>query len=85
MIDEHDDRRRRCPTLGHEISFAYCRCPGSTLPCRKVFDCWFETFDIREFMQTNFEQSTIDAITAPPPSKMQTIFDIIRQAQEKKK
>ena len=45
-ISQHDQRKRHCPLLGHEIHFGYCRAPGSELPCRKIFDCWFRIFDI---------------------------------------
>ena len=34
--------------LGHDLTFAYCRAPAKQLPCRKILDCWFETFDVGE-------------------------------------
>jgi hypothetical protein len=83
MITDHDTRERHCPMLGHEIAFTYCRSPGQTTPCRKIFDCWFDTFDIQAFIADNFDADSIMAITMPPKPKIATLFDIIRQAQER--
>ena len=56
---EHDARERRCPMLGHPVAFAYCRQPGKDLPCRKLLDCWFETFDVRSFVQEHLSEDQI--------------------------
>ena len=38
---------RRCPRLGGEVAFGYCKvCGGEKTPCFKVFDCWWERFDV---------------------------------------
>ena len=55
MITEHDAKKRRCPMLGHEVAFSYCREPGSETPCRKIFDCWWETFDVSAFINDHYD------------------------------
>jgi hypothetical protein len=80
-LTQHDDRLRRCPALGHEVPFSYCRAPGRDLPCRKIFDCWWETFDVAAFMKQHYTPEQLQQITAPPPSKASSLIDLIRRAQ----
>ena len=82
-LDDNDARVRRCPMLGHELNFSYCRQPGGqSTPCRKIFDCWYEQFDVRGFMQSHYPQATLDAILQPKPAKMATLLDIIQRARQ---
>jgi len=83
-INEQDERIRRCPMLGHELNFSYCRAPGGQkTPCRKIFDCWFERFDIREFMQANYPPETIAEILRPKQPKVASLLEIIQNVQKK--
>ena len=84
-LDEHDDRVRRCPMLGHELTFAYCRQPGGQhTPCRKIFDCWFERFDVTGFMQAHYPPETITETLQPKPAKMASLLEIIQRVQKDK-
>ena len=69
--------------LGHEVAFLYCRSPGSEIPCRKIFDCWWETFDITAFINANYNETVIQQITAPPPPKTSSLLDLIEQARKR--
>ena len=80
---EHDHRRRRCPMLGHEVSFGYCRKPARELPCGKVFDCWFETFDVAGFVRQICSDEEIERITAPRQDKAATLVELIQKARER--
>ena len=81
-ITVHDARTHRCPMLGHDVPFAYCRAPARELPCRKVFDCWWETFDVEGFVRAHFREEDIEAILAPPAPKVATLVDLIRRARQ---
>jgi hypothetical protein len=78
----HDRRTRRCPMLGHGVAFAYCRSPGADLPCRKVFDCWWETFDVQAFIRRHFSDEQISRILQPRPDKMSTLVELIQKARQ---
>jgi hypothetical protein len=80
-ITSHDGRKRRCPMLGHDVQFSYCRAPGRRLPCRRVFDCWFETFDVEAFIRGHFAEADIQQILAPPTDKVSTLLDLIEKAR----
>jgi len=86
-VNKHDFRRARCPMLGHDIDFSYCRQPGSEIPCRKIFDCWWEIFDIEGFIRTNFTPEQIEQILSPRKDKACTIVELIEKARsaDKKK
>jgi hypothetical protein len=66
---DHDSFEKRCPKLGHEILFSYCRQPGSDVPCAKIFD----------------SPEKIRTITAEPPPKVLSLIELIQQAQERAK
>jgi hypothetical protein len=83
-IDSHDHRRRRCPMLGHGVTFSYCRAPGAETPCRKIFDCWWETFEVEAFIRSCYGEEKIAEITAPPKQKMLSLVELIEQARKEK-
>ena len=81
-ITAHDDRQRRCPMLGHQVSFSYCRAPGAELPCRRVFDCWWEMFDVEAFVRSHFSDEDVQRIVAPRQQKAVTIYELIERARK---
>ena len=84
-VTQHDHRRRRCPRLGHEVSFAYCREPAQRLPCRKILDCWFETFDVDRFVRAVLTDEEVAQVLAPPKDRMLSILEIIERAKRTQK
>ncbi len=82
MIDEHDAKTRRCPMLGHDLAFSYCREPGREIPCSKIFDCWWERFDITGFMRVNYPPETVAEILKPRQPKVASLFEIIQKAKK---
>jgi len=88
MLNEHDqDVLPRCPRLGHELTFGYCRQEAGRKPCRLILDCWWEQFDVRAFLQANLPAETMTQVegasASPPPSKMLSLVEMIQQAKER--
>ena len=81
---QHDGRKRRCPMLGHELAFSYCRAPGSDAPCRRILDCWWETFDVEAFLRAAYGDELLARIAAPPGDKMASIVELIERARRRK-
>lgn len=81
-ITANDTRRRRCPMLGHDIAFSYCRAPGADIPCRKIFDCWWDTFDVMAFIRSHYGEEGIRRILVPPKEKVLTLADLIKKARK---
>ncbi|WP_419659953.1 hypothetical protein Dvar_02900 [Desulfosarcina variabilis str. Montpellier] len=77
---------RRCPRLGGDVSFAYCcTCEADKRPCFKVLDCWWERFDVVAYMKARLSPEAFEKLSArrPPPNKVASLVDLIRQAQER--
>ena len=83
MIDEHDHKTRRCPMLGHELAFSYCRRPGREVPCARIFDCWWERFDIDAFMRAHYDSDTLAEIRRPRQPKVASLLEIIERARKR--
>ena len=81
-ITAHDDRTRRCPMLGHDVPFSYCRAPGRELPCCRIGDCWWETFDVETFVRAHYSEEQIREILAPPRDKVVSIAELIERARK---
>jgi hypothetical protein len=81
----HDQRQRRCPRLGHIVNFGYCRIGGENQqPCFKVFDCWWEQFDVVGFFQQRLPAEAFDNLRcASPPNKVASLVELIQQARNR--
>ena len=81
MIEKFDKKNDYCPKLGHHLNFKYCRTERGGYPCSKIFNCWFEKFDIQKFMQEYYTTESQEKLTRSVPPKTHTILDLIQQAQ----
>ncbi|MCF8081409.1 MAG: hypothetical protein K9K88_19195 [Desulfobacterales bacterium] len=81
----HDHLTRRCPRLGGMVDFCYCRTLGEDgLPCFKVLDCWWETFDVVGFFRRNLSESDFQRIAAARPKpKITSILEIVEEAKRR--
>ena len=81
-----EDYQIRCPRLGHQIPFSYCRIENNGLPCFKTLDCWFQHFPVEEYFQEEIKQDQWEKIFGKPPkNKMLSLLEMIEQAKKKKK
>ena len=80
-----DNLERRCPRLGGDVAFGYCKvCGEERTPCFKVFDCWWERFDVVAHMKTCLPSDAFDALCASRPQpKVTSLLEVIRQARER--
>ncbi len=75
----------RCPRLGHQINYPYCRSENNGLPCFKTLDCWYTHFDVQVCLRDQLTQDDFKKIfenkTAP---KILSLVDLIEQARQGK-
>jgi hypothetical protein len=73
----------RCPKMGGQVTFEYCRMEGRDLPCSRAITCWTLHFDVESFFREilcpeDFEK----AFATPQPSKVVTLIDLIEKARK---
>ncbi len=76
----------RCPRLGQQIHFAYCRQENMGLPCFKALDCWYMHFNVVEYLGQ--ELSVIEweeSFEKPPTPKILSLAQLIEKAQRQAK
>ena len=69
------------------MTFDYCRLAGEGRgPCFKVFDCWWERFDVVDYFRKRLPDAEFSRLrNAPPPNKTATLVELIQQAQQRLK
>lgn len=78
-----EDYKIRCPRLGHQITFSYCRYENKGLPCFKVLDCWFSHFLVEDFLRKELEPDEWKRVfEGPPKAKMLTLVELIEEAKK---
>ncbi len=78
-----DDHRIRCPRLGHMIAFSYCNKENGGLPCFKTIDCWFEHFEVRDWLKERLSDDQWGRVFEKPPKpKMLSLVELIQQARK---
>jgi hypothetical protein len=85
MIEEHDVLSIRCPMLGGEVPFRYCRTLNEDLPCRKILVCWEFRIEISKFLGEHYPIDQIQRALAPPTkTRLDTILELIEKAKKLK-
>ncbi len=80
--NKFDIQRGYCRRLGHEVDFSYCRIADQGVPCFKIFDCWYERFDIQAFMTSHYSSEEITNLLAPPRDKVSSLYELIAKAKQ---
>ena len=74
----------RCPRLGHQVDFAYCRQENKGLPCFKALDCWHVHFPVAEFLRQELSPGEWDAAFVQPKTpKLSSLLGLIQTARDR--
>ena len=83
MLEEHDERVIRCRRLGHAVTFRYCRTQEGATICGAILDCWWETFDVRSFLEQNLPPEQAEELAGrAAPNKVLTLLELIEKARQ---
>ena len=76
---------RRCPRLGNSVPFHYCKiCSDHQQPCFKILDCWWEYFDVVQYMQDHLSEDQFNRLMeASPNPKVSSLVELIEQAKNR--
>lgn len=81
-ITRYDDREIRCPRLGHELTFAYCRREGGKLPCPRTIQCWEGLFPVEGLLREVLSPEDWETFCRQtPPDKLTNLLDLIARAK----
>ena len=79
-----DSFQIRCPKLGHQIHFSYCRKENFGLPCVKTLNCWYRHFEVEQYMRDELSPEEFEqAFRKNIKPKMQSLMELINQAQKR--
>lgn len=77
-----EDYQIRCPRLGHQVPFSYCRRENRGLPCFKVMDCWYDHFLVEDLLRKELKVEEWDSLVqGPPKPKVLTLVELIEKAK----
>lgn len=84
MKNKPDQFQRRCPRLGGPVEFSYCRtCEDQNRPCFKIFDCWWEYFDVVTYMKKNLDKEEFSRLAQKKiKPKVVSIIEMIQEIQQ---
>ncbi|MBU0988354.1 MAG: hypothetical protein KKH68_13985 [Proteobacteria bacterium] len=85
MDRSKDHLEQRCPRLGGPVTFHYCRKSGDDgAACWKIFDCWWEFFDVVGYMHKCLPGEKFKALAeARPQPKIASLVELIAQARQR--
>ena len=84
-MTRYDHLELRCPRLGHEVPFSYCRYEGGDLPCTRVLSCWQPFFPAEAYLKGNMPPDLWERfVNQTPKEKVITLIDLIEAARKRR-
>jgi hypothetical protein len=84
-VNRYDALEIRCPRLGGEVTFAYCRQENNGMPCGRTIRCWQIYFPVEEYLKERLSPEEWDrCFNQPSKDKITTIFEIIDRIKKEK-
>ena len=76
----------RCPKLGHQVPFSYCRQENLGSPCIRTLDCWYRYFAVEVYLRRELsEEEWQRAFEKPQQPKVLSLVEMIEAAQRRAK
>ena len=84
VIEEYDHKTLRCPRVGGEVNFKYCRFENNMLPCKWIIGCWKNYLDINTFLEDHYTREELERVFELPKPKIQSLVGLIEKAKKEK-
>ncbi len=83
--DKYDSLLIRCPRLGGEVTFAYCRVEGGDLPCARICACWQVSIPIATYLEKALTPEQAERVVGrQPKEKIATLVELVEAARDVK-
>ncbi len=80
--DNYDSLLIRCPKLGGEVTFSYCRMEGGDIPCMRIIACWQCCLPIAGYLEEILTPAQADHFHMQrPKDKIISLIEIIEAAK----
>jgi len=80
-----DQLEIRCPKLGGQVKFAYCRREQGRIPCGRIIYCWQARFPVESFLKSYLSEEEWErCFHESPRTKMDTLIELIEHARRVK-
>lgn len=77
-----DALETRCPKLGHQVPFAYCRKEAVSLPCPRSLVCWGHRFPVELVLRKILSPEAFEAaFGTEPKSRVENLMEAIEAAK----
>jgi len=82
-MTRYDQLEMRCPRLGGEVMFQYCKREGGDLPCPRILSCWSSFFPVEVCLRATMSDADWDRFTSRvPKDKVTTLLELIERAKK---
>jgi hypothetical protein len=83
-MDRYENLELRCPRLGGEVKFSYCRKEGGDLPCLRIITCWYQYFPVELHLRESMTKDSWDCFVGQmPKDKVTTLIELIEEAKKR--
>jgi len=83
-MEKYDHLSIRCPRLGGEVTFSYCRQEGISIPCFRIITCWHPFFPVEKHLRdTMTAESWGSFMSHMPKDKTTTLIELIEEAKKR--
>ncbi|MFC1533958.1 hypothetical protein ACFL7M_11405 [Thermodesulfobacteriota bacterium] len=85
MIEQYDDKTIRCPRIGGDVNFMFCRSENNMLPCRFLVGCWQRRLNVKEFLDEHYAKEDLARVFVPPKPKIESLMEMINEVKKGEK
>ena len=74
--------------MGNTVPFKYCKtCGDDQQHCFKILDCWWEYFDVVQYMKDYLPEEQFNHLlkAKPPKPRITSLVEMIEQARQRNK
>ena len=83
-MNRYDELMNRCPKLGGEVTFAYCRREQGDLPCARLVSCW-PSLPLEDWLKKVLSPKALQSFKdQPAKSRIDTIFQTLESLDKKR-
>ena len=85
MNNKFDNLVRRCPKLGNEVKFQYCKnIADNNDICPIILNCWWEIFDVEKYLNEILTEEKLQKIkNFQQKPKMTSLIEMIEKAKRR--